>query len=74
MTAAASAAAQTVRRSFERQKREGFRTERAFRQFLRSSGLTPGDLLTRVEVNVLQQGLTRAVTAGVPECSNAPGQ
>jgi hypothetical protein len=58
---------QAVRGRFERQKREAFPTERAFRRFLRSSGLTRGDLLTRVELDMLQQRLTRAVTAGVPE-------
>jgi hypothetical protein len=56
-----------VSRAFERQKREAFPTERAFREFLRSSGLSKADLLTRIEFDMLQRRLTRAATANVPE-------
>jgi hypothetical protein len=56
-----------VRRTFERQKRQAFRTERAFRRFLRASGMTEADLLERVELNMLQERLTDAAVKGVPE-------
>jgi foldase protein PrsA len=56
-----------VRRAFERQSRQVFPTERAFRRFLRASGLTEADLLERVELDMLQQRLTDAALEGVPE-------
>jgi hypothetical protein len=56
-----------VSRAFERQKRQAFPTERAFREFLRLSGMTKADLLQRVEFDMLQRRLTRAATANVPE-------
>jgi hypothetical protein len=56
-----------VRRAFERQRRQAFRTERAFREFLRSSGMTKADLLQRIEFDMLQRRLTRAATANVPD-------
>jgi hypothetical protein len=60
-------APEQVRRAFERQMREAFPTERAFREFLRSSGLTKADLLQRTEFDMLQRRLIRAATANVPE-------
>jgi hypothetical protein len=54
-----------VRRAFERQKREAFPTEGAYREFLRSSGLREADLLRRVEFDMLQRRLTQAATANV---------
>jgi hypothetical protein len=56
-----------VRRAFERQKREAFRTEDAYRNFLRSSGLRKADLLERIEFDMLQRRLTRAAVADVPK-------
>lgn len=56
-----------VSQAFERQKRQAFPTERAFREFLRSSGMRKADLLARVELGMLQRRLTRAATADVPE-------
>jgi hypothetical protein len=56
-----------VRRAFERQKRQVFRTERAFRSFLRATGMTEADLLERVELDMLQDRLTDAALEGVPE-------
>jgi hypothetical protein len=55
-----------VRRALERQKREEFPTERAFRAFLRSSGMKETDLLERIEFDMLQQRLTRSAAANVP--------
>jgi hypothetical protein len=55
-----------VRRAFERQKREAFPNERAFRSFLRETGMTKTDLLERLEFDILQRRLTSAATANVP--------
>jgi hypothetical protein len=55
-----------VRRRFERQKRQAFPTERAFRRFLRTSGMREADFLERVELDMLQQRLTDAAVAAVP--------
>jgi hypothetical protein len=60
-------AREQVREAFERQKRQAFPTERAFREFLRSSGMSKADLLQRIEFDMLQRRLTRAATANVPE-------
>jgi hypothetical protein len=56
-----------VRRAFERQRREAFPDEHAYRRFLRRSGMTKGDLLQRIEFDMLQRRLTRAATADVPK-------
>jgi hypothetical protein len=56
-----------VRRAFERQKRHAFPTERAYREFLRSSGMKEADVLQRTEFDLLQRRLTRAAAANVPE-------
>jgi hypothetical protein len=56
-----------VLRAFERQKRQAFPTERAFREFLRSSGMRKADLLARIEFDMLQRRLTREATADVPK-------
>jgi hypothetical protein len=56
-----------VRRAFERQKREAFPTEGAYREFLRLSGLRETDILRRVELDMRQRRLTRAATADVPK-------
>jgi SurA N-terminal domain len=55
-----------VRRAFERQRRDAFPDERAFRRFLRRSGMAKRDLLQRIEFDMLQRRLTRAASADVP--------
>jgi SurA N-terminal domain len=55
-----------VRRAFKRQKREAFPNERAYRNFLRETGMTKADLLERLEFDIRQRRLTRAATANVP--------
>jgi hypothetical protein len=55
-----------LRRAFERQKREAFPNERAFRGFLRETGMTESDMLERLEFDILQRRLTRAAAAKVP--------
>jgi hypothetical protein len=54
-----------VRKEFERQKRASFPSERAFRRFMRTSGMNEADLLVRVELNLLQELLTKDVTAEI---------
>jgi hypothetical protein len=63
-------APEQVSRAFQRQKRQAFPTERAFREFLRSSGMTKSDVLARVEFHMLQRRLIGAATANVPEVTS----
>jgi foldase protein PrsA len=56
-------APERVRRSFERQKRDAFRSERAYRRFLRRSGMSEADVLFRVELDLLQGRLVQRVAA-----------
>jgi hypothetical protein len=56
-----------VRRTFERQRRQAFPNERAYREFLRSSGMNKADLLQRIEFDMLQRRLIRAATADLPD-------
>ena len=55
-----------VRRQFKRQKRQAFEKERAYRRFLRRSGMTQADILYRVKLDLLQTRITRQVTAAAP--------
>jgi SurA-like protein len=52
-----------LRRELERQKDVSFPNERAYRRFLRTSGMTETDILVRVELDALQTRLTMAATA-----------
>jgi hypothetical protein len=54
-----------VRRKFERQRREAFPDEHAYRRFLQRSGMTEADLLERIEFDMLQRRLTRRATRNV---------
>jgi hypothetical protein len=58
-----------VRREFERQRRVAFRSQRAFRRFLRRSGFSHRMILVRVQLDLLQQKVTRKVVDAAP-----PGQ
>jgi foldase protein PrsA len=55
-----------VRRAFERHKREAFPNERAYRAFLRETGMTEADVLERLEFDILQRRLIGAATRNVP--------
>ena len=59
-----------VRRAFERQRREAFPNERAYRRFLRRSGMAKRDLLQRIEFDMLQRRLFRQATADVPKVTS----
>jgi foldase protein PrsA len=60
-----------VRRSFEQQKKQAFPTDKAYRQFLETSGMTEEDILFRVKLDQLQQKLTRKVTEDAQKVTNA---
>jgi foldase protein PrsA len=51
-----------VRKSFEDQKKQAFPTDKAYNQFIKTSGMTEEDILFRVKLNELQQKLTQKVT------------
>jgi foldase protein PrsA len=52
----------SVRKSLEDQKKQAFPNEKAYKEFIKSSGLTEEDILYRVRLNELQQKLTQKVT------------
>jgi parvulin-like peptidyl-prolyl isomerase len=52
----------SVRKSLEDQKKQAFPNEKAYNEFIKSSGMTEEDILYRVRLNELQQKLTQKVT------------
>ncbi|MGH2741556.1 MAG: peptidyl-prolyl cis-trans isomerase [Thermoleophilaceae bacterium] len=52
----------SVRKSFEDQKKQAFPTDKAYTEFIKTSGMTEDDILFRVKLNELQQKLTQKVT------------
>jgi foldase protein PrsA len=60
-----------VKRSFEQQKKQAFPNEKAYRQFLETSGMTEEDILFRVKLDQLQQKLTQKVTEDAQKVTNA---
>ena len=54
-----------VRRSLERQKRAAFRSEREYRRFLESSGMTEEMILQRVRGEILQSRLAARAVADI---------
>jgi foldase protein PrsA len=53
---------ESVQKSFEDQKKQAFPTEKAYKEFLKTSGMTNEDILFRVKLNQLQEKLTQKVT------------
>ena len=51
-----------VAKSFADQKKQAFPTAKAYKDFLKSSGMTEDDILFRVKLDQLQQKLTQKVT------------
>ncbi len=51
-----------VQKSFADQKKQAFPTDKAYKQFLKTSGMTEKDILFRVRLDQLQQKLTQKVT------------
>jgi foldase protein PrsA len=60
-----------VARSFEDQKKQAFPTDKAYKEFLKSSGMTEEDILFRVKLDQLQQKLTQKVTEESKKVSDA---
>ncbi|MBD0283462.1 MAG: peptidyl-prolyl cis-trans isomerase, partial [Thermoleophilaceae bacterium] len=59
-----------VTRSFEEQKKQAFPNDRAYRQFLKTSGMSEQDILFRVRLDQLQQKLTQKVTKDAEKVSD----
>jgi foldase protein PrsA len=59
-----------VRRSFEQQKKQAFPNDKAYRQFLKTSGMSEQDILFRVRLDQLQQKLTQEVTKDAEKVSD----
>ena len=63
-----------VQKSLEDQKKQAFPSEKAYREFLKTSGMSQEDILFRVELDQLQQKLTQKVTEDAKNVSNADVQ
>jgi foldase protein PrsA len=53
---------ESVKKSFEDQKKQAFPTDKAYNEFIKTSGMSEEDILFRVKLNELQQKLTQKVT------------
>jgi foldase protein PrsA len=51
-----------IKQSFEDQKKQAFPTDKAYKDFLKTSGMTEEDILFRVKLDQLQQKLTEKIT------------
>jgi foldase protein PrsA len=60
-----------VRKSFEDQKKQAFPTDKAYKSFLQTSGMTEADILFRVKLSQLQEKLTKDVTEDAKNVSTA---
>jgi foldase protein PrsA len=60
----------SVRKSFEDQKKQAFPTDKAYNEFIKSSGMSEEDILFRVKLNELQQKLTQKVTEDATKVSD----
>jgi foldase protein PrsA len=61
----------SVRKSFEDQKKQAFPTEKAYNEFIKTSGMSEEDILFRVKLNELQQKLTQKVTEDATKVTDA---
>jgi foldase protein PrsA len=61
----------SVKKSFEDQKKQAFPTDKAYEEFIRTSGMTEADILFRVKLNELQQKLTQKVTEDAAKVTDA---
>jgi foldase protein PrsA len=59
-----------IRKSLEDQKNQAFPNEKAYQEFLASSGMTEKDVLFRVRLDQLQQKLTQKITADAKKVSD----
>ena len=61
----------SVKKSFEDQKKQAFPTDKAYNEFIKTSGMTEEDILFRVKLNELQQKLTQKVTEDATKVTDA---
>ena len=61
----------SVRKSFEDQKKQAFPTDKAYNEFIKTSGMTEEDILFRVKLNELPQKLTQKVTEDATKVTDA---
>ena len=59
-----------IKRSFEDQKKASFPTDKAYAQFLKTSGMSEEDILFRVKLNELQTKLTQKITKSATKISD----
>jgi foldase protein PrsA len=60
-----------VQKSFDDQKKQAFPTDKAYQQFLKTSGMSEADILFRVKLSQLQEKLTQKVTEDAKKVSSA---
>ena len=60
-----------IKKSFEDQKKQAFPSDKQYKEFLASSGMTEDDILFRVKLDQLQQKLTQKVTEDAKKVSEA---
>jgi foldase protein PrsA len=61
----------SVKKSFEDQKKQAFPDDKAYQQFLQTSGMTEADILYRVKLNEVQQKLIQKVTEEASKVTDA---
>jgi foldase protein PrsA len=60
-----------LKKTLEDQKKQAFPTEKAYKTYLKTSGMTEDDILFRVKLNELQTKLTQDVTEDAKKVSDA---
>ena len=60
-----------VQKSFEDQKKQAFPTDKAYKEFLKTSAMSEEDILYRVKLDQLQQKLTQKVTQDAKKVTDA---
>jgi foldase protein PrsA len=63
-----------LQKTLEDQKKQAFPTEKAYKTYLKTSGMTEDDILFRVKLNELQTKLTQDVTEDAKKVSDADVQ
>jgi foldase protein PrsA len=59
-----------IEKSFEDQKKQAFPTDKAYQEFLKTSGMSEADILFRVRLDQLQQKLTQKITSEAKKVSD----
>jgi foldase protein PrsA len=60
-----------VQKTLQAQKKQAFPTEKAYQQFLKTSGMSEKDILFRVRLSQLQEKLTKKITQDAQKVSDA---